>query len=78
LPLADGPAERGDDGSECNWGRVLAWDPPHRLLVTWQINGQWQYDLDRLADGQAIHDTIVFGGGGWTAILERFAAAATT
>jgi len=32
----------------------------------------------RLADGQALHDVIVFGGGGWTAILERFAKAADT
>lgn len=38
--------ERGVDGSECEWGRVLAWEPPHRLVVTWQINGQWQYDPD--------------------------------
>jgi uncharacterized protein YndB with AHSA1/START domain len=38
--------EKGVDGSECDWGRVLAWEPPHRLVVTWQINGQWQYDLD--------------------------------
>jgi uncharacterized protein YndB with AHSA1/START domain len=38
--------ERGVDGSECDWGKVLAWDPPHRLVVTWQINGQWQYDPD--------------------------------
>jgi uncharacterized protein YndB with AHSA1/START domain len=95
--------ERGVDGSESDWGRVLAWEPPHRLVVTWQINGQWQYDpdpghaseievrftpdgpgqtivelehrlLDRLAGGQAIHDTIL-SGGGWTAILERFAKA---
>jgi len=36
------------DGSECDWGRVLAWEPPLRILVTWQINGSWQYDPDPL------------------------------
>jgi|SRR5215469_2605634 len=36
--------EIGDDGSQCNWGKVLAWDPPSRLLLAWQINGDWKYD----------------------------------
>jgi uncharacterized protein YndB with AHSA1/START domain len=36
--------ELGEDGSRCEWGKVLVWDPPRRLVLAWQINGQWQYD----------------------------------
>ena len=38
--------ERDVDGSECEWGRVLAYEPPSRLVLAWQIDGQWRYDPD--------------------------------
>ncbi len=38
--------ERSADGGECDWGRVLAWEPPHRLLLTFQISPDWGYEPD--------------------------------
>ncbi|UQX10089.1 SRPBCC domain-containing protein [Candidatus Mycobacterium methanotrophicum] len=37
--------ERGVDGSECQWGRVAAWDdPPRKVVLLWQIGVDWQFD----------------------------------
>jgi uncharacterized protein YndB with AHSA1/START domain len=33
--------DRGVDGSECRWARVLAYDPPHRIVFSWDISPQW-------------------------------------
>lgn len=38
--------DRGVDGSECRWARVLAYDPPHRVLLSWDISPQWQIETD--------------------------------
>lgn len=38
--------EVGEDGSQYDWGRVLAWEPPARLVLAWQLNGQFAYDKD--------------------------------
>lgn len=38
--------DRGVDGSECRWARVLAYEPPHRLLLSWNISPRWQIETD--------------------------------
>ena len=38
--------EIGADGSEHDWGRVLAYEPPHRLLLAWQLTREFQYDAN--------------------------------
>jgi len=35
---------RHQDGSETSTGQVIAWEPPHRLVLTWQISAAWRYD----------------------------------
>jgi uncharacterized protein YndB with AHSA1/START domain len=42
--------EKSVDGSECEWGRVLAWDPPNRVVLAWQLTAEWQYDPDFLTE----------------------------
>lgn len=38
--------DRGVDGSECRWARVLAYEPPHRVVISWDISPQWQIETD--------------------------------
>jgi uncharacterized protein YndB with AHSA1/START domain len=38
--------DRGADGSECRWARVLAYDPPDRVVFSWDISPQWQLEAD--------------------------------
>lgn len=38
--------DRGVDGSECRWARVLAYEPPHRVLLSWNISPRWQIETD--------------------------------
>jgi uncharacterized protein YndB with AHSA1/START domain len=38
--------DRGVDGSECQWARVLAYEPPNRVVFSWDISPRWQIESD--------------------------------
>jgi uncharacterized protein YndB with AHSA1/START domain len=35
-----------EDGTDCDWGQILEWDPPHRFVMAWQITQEWGYQPD--------------------------------
>lgn len=50
-PRVDGRwYEVGEDGSSCQWGRVLVWDPPTRVALTWQVTPDFRYDPDLVTE----------------------------
>ncbi len=69
--------ERDADGNDTHWGKVLAWEPPSRLLLAWQIDCAWGYDPDLLTE---VELTFTPAQGGGTLVrlehrnLERFGA----
>jgi uncharacterized protein YndB with AHSA1/START domain len=38
--------DRGVDGGECRWARVLAYEPPHRFVISWDISPRWKLESD--------------------------------
>lgn len=71
-------AEVGTDSSECDWGRVLVWDPPKRLVLGWQVTANWQFDANFVTEVE-INFTPIDAGKTRVALehrnLERFGAA---
>jgi uncharacterized protein YndB with AHSA1/START domain len=38
--------DRGVDGTECHWARVLVYEPPDRVVFSWDIDPQWQIETE--------------------------------
>ena len=79
--------ERGEDGSECDWGHVLVWEPPHRVVLSWEISADWQPDPSAQSqvevrftptdDGTRVeleHRGIERHGTGWEGMRDAVAA----
>ncbi|MCW2797680.1 SRPBCC family protein [Nocardioides sp.] len=84
--------DRGVDGSECRWARVLVYEPPNRVVFSWDIGVQWQIEADPdnasevevrfVAEGpertrvHLEHRNIDRHGPGWEAISDAIAGEA--
>jgi uncharacterized protein YndB with AHSA1/START domain len=82
--------DRGVDGSECRWARVLAYEPPDRVLLSWDISPQWQLETDLektsewevrfVAEGsdrtrvEIEHRNLERHGDGWQGVRESIAS----
>jgi uncharacterized protein YndB with AHSA1/START domain len=62
--------ERGTDGSECDWGRVLACEPPHRLVLSWLLDAEFEPDPDE-AKAAEVEVTFTREGDGTRVELEH-------
>ena len=53
--------DRAEDGSECRWARILAYDPPTRVVFSWDIGPTWQLEPD-LANASEVEVRFVADG----------------
>ena len=69
--------EYGGPQGECDWGRVLAYEPPDRLVLAWQLNATWTYDPEFMTE---VEVRFVAEGPGTTRVelehrgMDRFGA----
>jgi uncharacterized protein YndB with AHSA1/START domain len=44
--------ERDASGTECDWGKVLVWEPPKQIVFSWHLQPDWKYspDADRASE----------------------------
>jgi len=71
--------ETGEGGAEADWGRVLAWEPPHRMVLAWQLNANFSFDPELTTEVEVRFESA---GTGLTRVdfehrnIERFGAVA--
>lgn len=46
--------EIGEDGSQTEWGQVLAWEPTDRVVLGWQLNSEFKYDKDFMTEVEVL------------------------
>jgi uncharacterized protein YndB with AHSA1/START domain len=78
--------DRGEDGSECRWARILAYEPPTKVVFSWDISPTWQLEQDQrnasevevrfIADGptrtrvELEHRHLERHGNGWESVRD--------
>ena len=82
--------DRGTDGSECEWASVIAYEPPDRVVFSWNVSPHWQVETDParrsevevrfIADGaectrvELEHRHLDRHGDGWEGLRDGVAA----
>lgn len=63
--------DRGVDGSECRWARVIAFDPPRRVVFSWDISPRWQLETEPERASEVEVRFLADGDGRTRVVLEH-------
>ena len=63
--------DRGADGSECRWATVLAYDPPERVVFSWNIGPTWQLETDAARASEVEVRFVAEGADSTRVVLEH-------
>jgi uncharacterized protein YndB with AHSA1/START domain len=63
--------ERLADGTEHTWGRMVVWEPPHRLVFTWEVDPACQGEVEVRFTPQGDSTVVELEHRGWTRLSEN-------